>query len=314
VQYQAPVGWSNYNSLVLQVNRRFANGLLVNAHYTWSKSLDFSQSENFTGTDFSDSGSSKAADLRNFRNDYSPSFFDTPQRLVVSYLYELPFGARKRFRVDNRMLKAFVSGWRTGAVAVFQSGPPIQVTGATDGSFSTAGGGTAPARPNVVASEPVEVPKALQHWYNGKTTVTLPDGRQYTPCAFCFLKFNPDRFQGQVVTTPSGAVVNDVYWFGTAAPSYRDIRGPGMNNWNMTIERTFVIKERLSIDFSARFTNTFNHTQFEPGGNVNSALGTTNVQSTPGIQPGQGLNNNFGTYGMATYDPRQMEFMLRIRF
>ena len=68
------------------------------------------------------------------------------------------------------------------------------------------------------------------------------------------------------------------------------------------------------LEFSARFTNSFNHTQFQPGANVNSSLGTTNVRSGPGIQPGQGLNNSFSSYGLATYDPRQVEFMLRVRF
>ena len=50
-----------------------------------------------------------------------------------------------------------------------------------------------------------------------RTVETLPDGRKITPCNFCFLKFNSDAFQGRVVTTPNGSVVNDVYWFGNAA-------------------------------------------------------------------------------------------------
>ena len=69
-----------------------------------------------------------------------------------------------------------------------------------------------------------------------------------------------------MVTTPNGSVVNDVYWFGNAAPALGDIRETGLDNWNMSLERTFRVKERLSVDLAAQFTNAFNHTQFKPGG------------------------------------------------
>jgi hypothetical protein len=158
------------------------------------------------------------------------------------------------------------------------------------------------------------VPNALQHWYDGKTTVTLPDGRKITPCAYCYLKYNPDAFQGNVVTTPNGSVTNDIYWYGTAAQTFSDIRGAGLNNWNMSIGRTFRVKERLSVDFSAQFTNAFNHTQFLPA--MTMALGAQSVvaNSPLGIQPGQPQSNNYGTRGNSTFDPRQVELMLKVRF
>jgi hypothetical protein len=158
------------------------------------------------------------------------------------------------------------------------------------------------------------VSKELQQWYDGKTTVTLPSGRKITPCAFCFLKYNPDAFAGNVDTTPSGSVVNDIYWFGNAAPRYGDIRGAGLSNWNMSIERTFRVKERFNVDFAAQFTNALNHTQFKPA--MTMALGNTNVQTNSqlGIAPGQGQSSNFGTRGNSTFDPRQLELRLKVSF
>src|SRR5262249_16646618 len=68
---QKEIGYSNYNALVVTMEHRFAKGLLVSGHYTWSKSADFSESEanagGFmdTGDIFQDAGS--WLDLRNLR-------------------------------------------------------------------------------------------------------------------------------------------------------------------------------------------------------------------------------------------------------
>jgi hypothetical protein len=308
---QKDIGFSNYNSLVVVVEHHFTKGLLVNAHYTWSKSLDFSENEANADT-FEDTGSlvqdaGSWFDLRNLRNNYAPSFYDEPHRVVISYLYELPFGVGKPLlSATNNVVKAVVSGWRTSGVATFQSGSPLLITGDSTGSLN--------GRPNRVPGQPAQVPQALQHWYDGKTTVTLPDGRKYTPCAYCFLKYNPDAFTGNVVTTPNGSVVNDVYWWGTAAQTFTDIRGSGVNNWNMSIERTFHVKEHFSADLSAQFTNAFNHTQFKPAFTMALGAQSVAVNSPLGIQPGQGQSSNFGARGNSTYDPRQVELMLKFRF
>jgi hypothetical protein len=294
----------------LQVNRQFTNGLLVNFHYTWSKAGDFTETE-LIANDFFDTGQlirdgGNGFDLTHWRNNYGPSYFDVPHRAVIAYLYELPFGAGKRLRVGNRFAGAIISGWRTGGVATFQSGSPIQISGASDGSMN--------GHPDRVPGVAAEVPKELQRWYDGKTTVTLPSGRQITPCNFCFLKYNSDAFEGRVVGTPGGAVVNDVYWFGNSALRQSDFRSPGLNNWNMSIERTFKPKEGFTLDFSAHFTNAFNHTQFRP--RIEWRLGATNttVNSPQKTLPGQGLSGNFGTYDTSTFDPRQVELQLKLRF
>jgi hypothetical protein len=284
--------------------------LQVSFHYTWSKAEDFTESEAIAN-DFFDTGSlvqdaGSFWDLRNFRNNYSPSYFDVPHRAIISYVYELPFGAGRRFNPSSAVLRTIVGGWQTGGVAAFQSGTPLVITGANSGSLN--------GRPNRVAGQPIEVPKELQHWYDGKTTVALPDGRKITPCANCYLVYNPDAFAGSVVSTPNGSVANDVYWFGTAANRYDSILSPGINNWNMTLSRTFKPKERVTVDFAAQVTNTFNHTQFRPSFDMKLGNTSVAVNSPQGIQPGQGQSGTFGSHGNTTYDPRQVELVLKIRF
>ncbi len=310
LELQRTMGWSSYHSLVLQANRRFSNGLLLNAHYTWSKALDFTQTE-ANSNDYFDTGKlqkdgGSGFDLRNLRNNYSLAFTDTPHRFVISYVYELPFGTGKRLGVGNQVLKRVVSGWRTGGVATFHGGFPNQMAGAQNGALN--------GRPDRLSGVPIEVPQELQRWYDGKTTVTLPGGRKITPCNLCFLKYSSEAFRGRVITTPNGSVVNDVYWFGNAAWTYGDFRGPGMNNWNLSIERSFRRGENLSVDLSAQFTNAFNHTRFRPA--INGVLGSTNItaNSQMNIQPGQGLSSDFGTHGTDTFDPRQVELHLKFRF
>jgi hypothetical protein len=254
---------------------------------------------------FADTGgySTSILDLRNYRNNYRISQTDLPHRFVLSFLYELPFGSGKPF-ANTGVLNALAGGWRVGGVTVFQSGFPIDITG----------GGGLNGRADRIEGVPVEVPKELQRWYDGKTVVTLPSGRQVRPDAYTFLKYSTDAFRGRVVQMPDGTYQGDIYYFGTAALNYGDIRGTGRNNWNLNLERTFKVKERMSLDLSAQFTNAFNHTQFRPS--MNGGLGGPNVLANQPINIGIGQlsSSTFGTRGTDTFDPRQMEFQLKFRF
>ncbi|MGH7593189.1 MAG: hypothetical protein ACRELE_04995 [Gemmatimonadales bacterium] len=82
------------------------------------------------------------------------------------------------------------------------------------------------------------------------------------------------------------------------------------------MERTFRIREGLTLDLSAHATNVLNHT--EPLANAFSlSLGGTNIlpNAATGIVPGNFSNGSgFGVMSNATYDPRQIEFEVRLRF
>jgi hypothetical protein len=260
-----------------------------------------------------------ARDLKNAKNNYHLSYNDVPHRFVVTAVYDLPFGPRKHFGVSqSRALRGILSGWKIGAVGLIQAGFPVPVQGASGGSLNS--------RPNRVAAEPLEVPKTLQHWYDGKTAVTLPDGRSITPCANCFLLYNVDAFGGSYVPDPNrpGSYLANNYYVGDAAVTYSAIRSPGRSNLDMSITRNLRVTERFSLEFSAHATNALNHPEFggsiASGGGYNSNLGGINV--TP-VGPGNPSNTQlgqptgsatYGTYGLATFDPRQLEVGLKIRF
>jgi len=309
LQLQRSIGFSSYHAMQLQVNRRFASDLQLNAHYTWSKALDFNLTEAQTNG-FADSGGyDSSIDQLNYGNNKKVSLTDVPHRFLISFLYELPFGAGKRFNLNSPVLRGIISGWRLSGVGNLQSGYPIQLSGASNSLNN---------RPDRLSGVDVKVPKALQRWYDGRTSVTLPSGRLITPCSFCFLLYDPDAFQGRVVSTPDGSIVPDVYWMANGAVTYGDIRGAGRNNWNLSLERTFKTGERVAIDLSAQFTNVWNHTQFRPQiqGGLGGTIGSVDVMRSPqlNLKPGQLSNQSYGTRGNATFDPRQLEFQLKARF
>jgi trimeric autotransporter adhesin len=160
---------------------------------------------------------------------------------------------------------------------------------------------------------PLVLPSSLHGWYNGQTPVTLPSGRIITPPARTYLKYNPDAFAGRVVTTPNGSVVADQFWYGTAALTYDEIRTDNRFNIDLSVRRTFHVS-RTAVELGVDAMNVLNHTQFS--GAYGGGLGGTNLQTNAalGLVPGMGSANNFGTRGMATFNPRQLQLRAAVRF
>jgi hypothetical protein len=311
---QRDQGASDYNSLKVRVRHSFSRGLLVDANYTWSKSLDTGYTELQDLQGFSDNvgsgggGANGVLDLRNWANNRKLSYSDVPHRAVVTVTYELPFGKGRKFASTNPVVRGVLGGWRVASVISWQRGFPLSPTGANGNSMDS--------RPNRNPNEPLVLPQSYQKWYDGKTSITLPDGRQYTPCAQCFLTYNPDAFVGQTLTTANGGHQTDLYWVGNAAIDYGDMRGPGRSNVDLTLSRDFRIHERYTVSFMANVTNAFNHTQFRTG-SYNMALGGIQVTDVPaqGLLAGEGQSAaTYGTHNMNTFDPRQMIMEMRIRF
>ena len=309
-------GWSSYNALNLRARHSFSSGFLLDVHYTWSKAIDTTYTELQDEQGFSDTvggngngASNGVIDINNPNNNKKLSYGDVPNRVVAILTYELPFGKHGRFALKNRAARAALGDWQIGSVFTWQQGFPLSATGANGGAMDS--------RPNRNPGEPLVLPSNLQGWYNGKTSITLPDGRQYTPCNQCYLKYNPDAFTGQILTYANGTTNQaDVYWMGNAAIDYGQMRGPGRDNFDISLSRDFRIMEKYTVSFHANVTNALNHTQFLPG-SYNMALGgvqTTNVPAS-GLLAGEGQSAaTYGSHSLLTFDPRQMILEMRFRF
>jgi len=310
-------GTSDYHALQLSVNRQFASGLQLGAHYTWSKLIATNRYNAQTNQGYSDNGNANyfpnlRPDLRKLNRQITTN--DVPHRLVVNWVYDLPLGNGRLFDTKTPALNAIVGGWRIAGAFTAQTGfvTPLR----NGGTFSIN------SLPDRVPGVPLEVPKELQKWYDGSTKVTLPSGRVITPCKGCFLKYNIDAFAGRLVKGPNGQAIPDIFWYGTSAASFSGMRSPSFWNANMSLEKSFKLRERSSLSLAAQATNVFNHTQFKP--TLRASFGATVQQSTLDnhandplkLSLGQLLDvtDTFGTYTQSTYDARQIEFVVKFRF
>src|SRR5436305_3268881 len=84
-------GRGNYNGLGTKLTKRYSNGLTALVSYTWSKSIDTT-----SGIRTSDSDSLFSQDGRCMLCDRGLSAFDNRHRLVISGLYDVPFGTGRK--------------------------------------------------------------------------------------------------------------------------------------------------------------------------------------------------------------------------
>ncbi len=119
---------SNYHSMQVQVNRRFARSLQYGVAWTWSKTMDF--------VDGNTSAIAAVAPLRVW--NYGKAGFDHTHNLAFSYNYDLP---NVGTRVGNLLAKALLDRWQFSGITLFQSGVPLGIGLATTDNADIPGGG-----------------------------------------------------------------------------------------------------------------------------------------------------------------------------
>ena len=128
-------GSATYNALQLSITRRFSNGLSFNANYAYSRLMDdiVSPQNPFVSWDL----------------EWAHGNREIPHNLSVNALYELPFGAGKRWGNSGGGLTHVLGGWQVNGVVLARSGQPYTVT---LGAVTRSGTGwTTNQRPNVVS-------------------------------------------------------------------------------------------------------------------------------------------------------------------
>jgi len=211
---------STYHSLQLKLTRRFAEGFYLLGAYTYSKSIDDGS--------FSSQGSIASPvqpqDSRDFAAERGRSDFDVGQRLVVSYIYELPFGRGKRFLSSaNPALNALLGGWQIVGITTLQEGPPFTPTVANDRSNSGPGGAL---RPNRIGDG------------------NLSPG-QRTPNQW----FDVSAFE-----------VPPNFTFGNSGRNV--LEGPGLAVFDFSLFKDIPLSETMNLQFRAEFFNIFNRPNF----------------------------------------------------
>ncbi|MBI3693307.1 MAG: TonB-dependent receptor, partial [Acidobacteria bacterium] len=146
---------AHYDSLQVSLNRRFSHGFTLMANFTWSKSIDIASDDQLNPTVVS------FVDSNNLALDRAPSDFDTPRRLVVSYLWEVP-GVKRWGLVGKQLL----SGWQINGITDLRSGSPFNTTSNIDSNFD--GNGT--DRPDLVGNPRLDTgrsrPQLIAQYFN----------------------------------------------------------------------------------------------------------------------------------------------------
>jgi hypothetical protein len=120
--FDRSVGSSNYNALEASFEKRYSRGSALTVSYTYSKSLDYGSSGMFSIEGFS------VENPYNISPDYGVSNFDITHNLVVSWVYELPFGNGQRFSTGNHMADYALGNWQLNGIADIRSGVPVNPT------------------------------------------------------------------------------------------------------------------------------------------------------------------------------------------
>jgi hypothetical protein len=242
----ANYGNSIYHAMLVRFEHRMSKGLSLMAAYTLAKEIDdmIPSVNGFPGESFS---GAPPQNFYNLRGERALASWDTPQTLVLSYVYELPFGPGKPFLSGGGAAGRIVGGWQINGNTTFQSGFPLHVNGG-NGSGSFAG----TQRPNWNGENPT---------LEGPVTERLL--RYFDTSAFSF---------------------NAPFTFGNAPRLMPNLRSPGIVNFDISVFKNTRINERAQVQFRAEAFNAFNRVQFGvPNTNINStAFGViTSQQNSP---------------------------------
>lgn len=142
VNFSEQAGSSNYHSLQVTANRRFARGLEFGIAWTWSKALSYNDGDNEVV--------STQVPVRVW--NYGLADFDRTHIVRINYQWEAP-----KLPVANRFLDYAVNNWQISGVTRFLSGQPLPVNFATTVATDITGSPTDGAR--IVALDNPVLPK-----------------------------------------------------------------------------------------------------------------------------------------------------------
>ncbi len=265
--------YSTYHALQATFSRRWSQSYLQ-AAYTFSKNIDATSTGN---TAFNTAWN----DQSNINASRGISDFNRPQRLALTYAYDLPF-----FMHANGVKKAALAGWQVSGVSIFQSGLPFSIYDSSAGTAFLGAGSTPLLGASLAPGASVASGLAggsLQQKLNTSYLV-------------------PTAFAPAAVADPADCA-NDPNFCGTGFGNLgRNVyHGPFEQNWDVSFLKHFKVGERNDIRFAADFFNLWNHTNF---GNPS----VTDVETIPSP------NSPFGRIVQTNGNPRLIQFSLRWAF
>lgn len=214
--FRDPYGDLSYQSWYMRLEKQYSNGMTLSASFTGSKTIANTMQSNTWVVGPSNS-------LYNARYNRGIEANDIPQRLVLSYLYDLPFGKGRKFLNDaNPVVQKIAGGWQVSSITVLQKGRPVMITAPDTTSlfnFSSTNGRANRLKDPVLPSDQ----QSLTRWFD--TTA--------------FERAAPFTLPNDSVSQPR-------------------LRGPGRVNFDVSFLKNTRFGERYNLQFRGEFYNISN--------------------------------------------------------
>ena len=229
LNFRSPLAHSTYHGLDVTVERRFASGVGFTVAYTWGHNIGQRPDQFVAG----DNG--QPQDVRCISCEKGNSSSDVRQRLVASYIVELPFGEGRRWWNTGGWRGALAGGWVFSGWVSAQTGmyftPLLPNAAAWLGT-----GGVGIWRPDLVGEWRLKNP-GPDGWFNVQAFARPCDRNG---CRFGNLGRN-------------------------------SLQEPGMFEWTAALAKRWTLGERLRLDFRCEVLNVLNHPNY---GTPNRTLGS----------------------------------------
>lgn len=252
-------GMNDYHALVTKFEKQWSNGFSALVHHTWSKQTD----EFFFNQGYGNTSALGGQWHRNWSHGLSDA--NHTNRFVAVITYELPFG-----KSLHGFARELATGWQPNFITTFETGVPATVWNGDNTSYDYMG----------------DVPVRT---CNGNLGGSSTFDRYFDTS--CFV--NPPTITGTI----GGNEVEMAAFRGNAGRNV--ITLPGINNWDVSVKKTFRIKEGYNLDFRWEMFNAFNHPQWF----------SVNTWNDTGI-------NNLSTFGRINGGRagRHIQFALKFTF
>ena len=219
-------GEANYHAFEVEATHRMEHGLYFDANYTFAKNVADNQGDAPSAFAGEVNYGLPITDRFNVKGNLGNVEGTRRNRMLLTGVYQLPFGMGRRYMNASRLTDAVIGGWDITTITLLETGPWLtpSISSSADQSNTNVVNRGALLRPDAVA--------------NGTPDAVKYDGQSF-------------------LATPPGAGR-----FGNAGVGI--LQGPGTATVSLGVAKQFLITERFHARFETTFTNVLNHTNFAP--------------------------------------------------
>ena len=256
-------GGNMYDSMVVELRRRMAKGLLVQGSYVWAKAFNLN--------------------VISYRAPWVKDLGATlPHAFKINWVYEMPFGrGRSLFSGVGTVVDRIIGGWEMQGASRIQSGNQMDF-----------------GNVNLVGMTDEELRNAVGLWFDDAKRIAYYVPKDFIDETYKAHSYDAGGFTsgaptGRYVAPAGSAGVGNCVQIvsGDCAPRHHYVRGPQFTRIDLSLVKRIRITERKNFELRAEFLNAFNYINFYGNtcasnsltcGQVGSAYRDESNQQDPG--------------------------------